>query len=163
MAIVWNLLPRSMFRCLFWEEVVTLSVMLHVLGAMKHRYCSNNQLQRVHHISFLAHFSKELPYNDYIEYYGPDFRLHIPSTNMENQNSKDYLEKYKYVIYPPNSDTLLRNKILENIRRIGRPNTYKGASSDLPPEASDSEDEEQLDPDNRRNSKRMATMQQLIW
>jgi len=86
--------------------------------------------------------SEELPYNDYIEYYGPDFRLHIPSTNMENQNTKDYLEKYK-------------NKILENIRRIGRPNASKGANSDLPPEASDSDEEEQLDPDNRRNTRHL--------
>jgi len=81
--------------------------------------------------------SEELPYNDYIEYYGPDFRLHIPSTNMENQNGKDYLEKYK-------------NKILENIRRIGKPNGSRGASSELPPDASDSDEDEQ-DPDNRRN------------
>ena len=36
-----------------------------------------------------------IPPNDYIEYYGPDFRLHIPSTNMENQNSGKYLEKCK--------------------------------------------------------------------
>lgn len=60
---------------------------------------------------FLKNFlflHKELPYNDYIEYFGPDFRLHVPSTNMENLNSKEYLERYK-------------NKILENIRRIGKP------------------------------------------
>jgi histone deacetylase 1/2 len=46
---------------------------------------------------FLISYCLELPYNDYIEYYGPEFRLHIPSTNMENANSVDYLEKYKYV------------------------------------------------------------------
>ena len=44
----------------------------------------------------------DLPYNDYIEYYGPDFRLHIPSTNMENANSREYLEKYKFVYFKNN-------------------------------------------------------------
>jgi len=36
----------------------------------------------------------QLPYNDYLEYYGPDYRLHIEPSNMENQNSSDYLEKH---------------------------------------------------------------------
>ena len=40
----------------------------------------------------------ELPYNDYFEYYGPDFKLHISPTNMSNQNAPDYLNKIKYVI-----------------------------------------------------------------
>lgn len=39
----------------------------------------------------------ELPYHDYIEYYGPDYRLHIVPTNMENLNSREYIEKCKYV------------------------------------------------------------------
>jgi len=83
---------------------------------------------------------EELPYNDYIEYYGPDFRLHIPSTNMENLNSKDYLEKY-------------RNKILENIRRIGKPNA---ASHEIPPDSYPaSDDDEDEDPDSRRSIRRM--------
>jgi len=86
-----------------------------------------------------AELSEELPYNDYIEYYGPDFRLHIPQTNMENLNSKDYLERYK-------------QKILENIRRIGKPNA---ASHERPPDIlpniSEEDDEEFQDPDNRRN------------
>eukprot|EP01119_Soliformovum_irregulare_P008686 TRINITY_DN21786_c0_g1_i1.p1 TRINITY_DN21786_c0_g1~~TRINITY_DN21786_c0_g1_i1.p1 ORF type:complete len:483 (-),score=63.55 TRINITY_DN21786_c0_g1_i1:827-2275(-) len=85
--------------------------------------------------------SDELPYNDYIEYYGPDFKLHVPPNNMENMNSKEYLEKYK-------------NKLLENIRRMGKPNA---SNHDIPPDgypASD-DDEENDDPDNRRNIWRM--------
>ncbi|CAE7249153.1 HDAC1 [Symbiodinium sp. KB8] len=35
----------------------------------------------------------ELPYNDYFEYYGPDYRLQIESSNMENLNSRKYLEE----------------------------------------------------------------------
>jgi histone deacetylase 1/2 len=38
----------------------------------------------------------ELPYNDYLEYFGPDYRLHYTPNNMENQNGREYLEKCKY-------------------------------------------------------------------
>jgi len=34
----------------------------------------------------------ELPYNAYFEYYGPDYRLHIQPSNMENVNSRKYLD-----------------------------------------------------------------------
>merc|ERR1711939_1057076 len=33
-----------------------------------------------------------LPYNDYFEYYGPEFKLDVPNNNMDNQNSKKYLD-----------------------------------------------------------------------
>ncbi|PRP77333.1 histone deacetylase family protein [Planoprotostelium fungivorum] len=73
----------------------------------------------------------ELPFNDYIEYYGPEYKLHVNATNMENLNAKEYLEKYK-------------NKILENIRRIGRPNA---ATHEIPPDAYEDSDEEEDDRD----------------
>lgn len=46
------------------------------------------------HLTKLLIIFAELPYNDYYEYYGPDFRLHVPNNNMDNQNSREYLEKY---------------------------------------------------------------------
>lgn len=33
-----------------------------------------------------------LPYNDYFEYYGPEYKLHLPVSNMENLNTPKYLE-----------------------------------------------------------------------
>ena len=39
----------------------------------------------------------ELPYNDYFEYYGPDFKLNLSPSNMANQNTGEYLDKIKYV------------------------------------------------------------------
>eukprot|EP01096_Ripella_sp_DP13-Kostka_P014306 TRINITY_DN6422_c0_g1_i1.p1 TRINITY_DN6422_c0_g1~~TRINITY_DN6422_c0_g1_i1.p1 ORF type:complete len:557 (+),score=200.09 TRINITY_DN6422_c0_g1_i1:25-1671(+) len=47
----------------------------------------------------------ELPYNDYMEYYGPDYRLHTTPSNMENLNSREYLENCKQII-------------LENLRHL---------------------------------------------
>eukprot|EP00301_Raphidiophrys_heterophryoidea_P017916 c2914_g1_i1.p1 GENE.c2914_g1_i1~~c2914_g1_i1.p1 ORF type:complete len:450 (-),score=130.21 c2914_g1_i1:1153-2451(-) len=35
----------------------------------------------------------KLPYNDFFEYYGPEFRLHIQPSNMENLNTPKHLEK----------------------------------------------------------------------
>ncbi|CAN0483707.1 unnamed protein product, partial [Laminaria digitata] len=37
--------------------------------------------------------SDMLPYNDYFEYYGPDYRLHMPTSNMENMNKRETLEE----------------------------------------------------------------------
>lgn len=39
-----------------------------------------------------------LPFNDYFQYFGPDYRLEVPSTNMENMNSPEYLQKMTSII-----------------------------------------------------------------
>ena len=44
-------------------------------------------------IAMDAKMADELPYNNYYEYYGPDFNLHIQPSNMENQNTPKYLER----------------------------------------------------------------------
>jgi len=89
--------------------------------------------------SLLLHtdVSDELPFNDYLEYYGPDFRLHITPTNMENLNDPKYLEKMKI-------------KLIENLRNLeGAP----GISLDqVPPDTYiDSDDED--DPEIRINQR----------
>lgn len=40
---------------------------------------------------------RDMPFNDYIEYFGPEFKLDVPASNMENSNSREYLEKTKWV------------------------------------------------------------------
>lgn len=47
--------------------------------------------------------AEEIPFNDYFEYYGPDYCLSVPSNNMVNLNTPEYLEKCKH-------------RILENLR-----------------------------------------------
>jgi histone deacetylase 1/2 len=49
--------------------------------------------------------ANELPYNDYFEYFGPDFKLHISPSNMSNLNTSDYLEKVK-------------SRLFENLRML---------------------------------------------
>lgn len=46
-----------------------------------------------------------LPYNEYFNYYGPEYRLDVVPSNMENHNTKEYLDK-------------LRVRIIENLRNV---------------------------------------------
>ncbi|KAJ3195601.1 hypothetical protein HK101_011664 [Irineochytrium annulatum] len=57
----------------------------------------------------------EIPYNDYFQYYGPDFRLDVPASNMENLNTREYLEKIKYAFLLLASPS---SKILESLRSV---------------------------------------------
>ena len=43
--------------------------------------------------------SNKLPSNAYYEYYGPDYKLHITPSNMENNNSQKYLETMKLKLF----------------------------------------------------------------
>jgi histone deacetylase 1/2 len=46
-----------------------------------------------------------LPANDYSEYFGPTNTLHITPSNMENQNTREYIDG-------------IRNRILENLSKL---------------------------------------------
>uniref|UniRef100_A0A8C5PQA3 Histone deacetylase 2 n=1 Tax=Leptobrachium leishanense TaxID=445787 RepID=A0A8C5PQA3_9ANUR len=78
----------------------------------------------------------ELPYNDYFEYFGPDFKLHISPSNMTNQNTPEYMEKIK-------------QRLFENLRML--PHAPGVQMQAIPEDAiqEDSGDEEGEDPDKR--------------
>ena len=65
-----------------------------MLLASDFKHLINQYLIFILKISFDCVFV-ELPYNDYFEYYGPDFKLHISTSNMANQNTPEYLDKIK--------------------------------------------------------------------
>ncbi|KKK15890.1 hypothetical protein P175DRAFT_0451337 [Aspergillus ochraceoroseus IBT 24754] len=46
----------------------------------------------------------DLPYNDYYEYFAPDYELNVRPSNMDNANTKDYLDK-------------IRAQVVENLKR----------------------------------------------
>ena len=46
-------------------------------------------------VALNVEIANELPYNDYFEYFGPDFKLHISPSNMTNQNTPEYMDKIK--------------------------------------------------------------------
>lgn len=82
----------------------------------------------------------ELPYNDYFEYFGPDFKLHISPSNMTNQNTNEYLEKIK-------------QRLFENLRML--PHAPGVQMQAIPEDAPhpDSGDEDEEDPDKHVSSK----------
>ena len=49
--------------------------------------------------------SNQLPYNDYHEFFAPDFNLHIEKSNMTNLNSPAYIEDCTV-------------KLMENLRNV---------------------------------------------
>lgn len=80
--------------------------------------------------------ANELPYNDYFEYFGPDFKLHISPSNMTNQNTTEYMDKIKTRLY-------------ENLRMI--PHAPGVQMQPIPEDAihEDSDKEEESNPDKR--------------
>jgi len=49
--------------------------------------------------------SNDLPYNDFFEYYAPDFKLHLSASNMDNMNKREHLDN-------------ITNKILQNLKNL---------------------------------------------
>ena len=82
----------------------------------------------------------ELPYNDYFEYFGLDFKLHISPSNMTNQNTPEYMEKIK-------------QRLFENLHML--PHAPGVQMQAIPEDAvhEDSGDEDGEDPDKRISSK----------
>ncbi|KAF2274313.1 uncharacterized protein EI97DRAFT_495351 [Westerdykella ornata] len=86
-----------------------------------------------------AEMSKQLPYNDYYEYFAPDYELDVRPSNMENANSPDYLNR-------------IMNTVIENIRRTGKPSVEAFQTVPENPltrgmESDDEDEEDDLDVD----------------
>jgi histone deacetylase 1/2 len=52
--------------------------------------------------------SKEIPLNEYFEYFGPTYELDVQASNMDDLNSREYLDRMKRIV-------------LENLRQTGGP------------------------------------------
>jgi histone deacetylase 1/2 len=86
-----------------------------------------------------------LPYNDYFEYYGPDYRLHMPVSNMENANKPEYLDNVKVQIFD----------ILKQVEPVPGVAVQTGSSLETPADLKAPEqDEDKLNPDARQIGKR---------
>ncbi|KAI7895419.1 uncharacterized protein EV154DRAFT_495883 [Mucor mucedo] len=76
----------------------------------------------------------DMPYNDYYEYFGPDYKLDVRPSNMENLNTPDYLEKIKTQVFENLSRTLFAPSV---------------QMQEVPRDHDMSEDEDEQDPDDR--------------
>ncbi|PWN53813.1 hypothetical protein IE53DRAFT_383654 [Violaceomyces palustris] len=82
--------------------------------------------------------SAQVPVNEYYEYFGPDYRLDVRPNNMEDLNTREYLEKIKIQVF-------------ENLRHTGHAPSIQGhVEPRFDHEAArDDEDEEMDDPEVR--------------
>jgi len=88
--------------------------------------------------------ANKLPFNEYYEYFGPDYNLHITPTNMTNDNSDEYLRKV--------TQTLLKQ--LYSLEAVPGVQIQTGATSSMTPKAvveleSSKTRESEADPDER--------------
>uniref|UniRef100_A0A453BXL8 Histone deacetylase n=1 Tax=Aegilops tauschii subsp. strangulata TaxID=200361 RepID=A0A453BXL8_AEGTS len=80
-------------------------------------------------------FFAEIPDNEYIEYFGPDYTLKVPNLNMDNLNSKTYLSSIKV-------------QVMESLRAIQHAPGVQ--MQEVPPDFYVPDfDEDELDPDER--------------
>ncbi|KAG9235604.1 hypothetical protein BJ875DRAFT_483087 [Amylocarpus encephaloides] len=83
-----------------------------------------------------------LPFNEYYEYYGPDYELDVRSSNMENANSRDYLEKIKIQVI----ENLKKTAHAPSVQMTDVPRTtLTGATDDDDAELDDLDDDENKD------------------
>uniref|UniRef100_A0A4W3HAR2 Histone deacetylase n=1 Tax=Callorhinchus milii TaxID=7868 RepID=A0A4W3HAR2_CALMI len=81
--------------------------------------------------------SDELPYNEYFEYFAPDFTLHPDvSTRIENQNSRQYLDQ-------------IRQTIFENLKMLNHAPSVQ--IHDVPSDLLSYERTDEPDPDERNS------------
>ncbi|KIK98511.1 hypothetical protein PAXRUDRAFT_801234 [Paxillus rubicundulus Ve08.2h10] len=84
----------------------------------------------------------EIPVNEYYEYFGPDYELDVKSSNTEDMNTPEYLDRVK-------------NIVMDNLRRLGGPPGVQ--MSDVPKTPIDdamddmNQDENLVLPDTRRH------------
>ncbi|KMZ66840.1 Histone deacetylase 19 [Zostera marina] len=77
----------------------------------------------------------KMPQNEYYEYFGPDYTLHVAPSNMENKNSRQLLEE-------------IRGKLLENLSKLRHAPSVQ--FQERPPDTDmPEEDEDHKNPDER--------------
>jgi histone deacetylase 1/2 len=62
--------------------------------------------------------TSDIPENEYYEYFGPEYKLDVKSSNVEDFNTRPYLDR-------------VRNVIFENLRHIGGPPSVQMTGSSL--------------------------------
>lgn len=85
----------------------------------------------------------ELPYNDFYEYYAPDFQLHLTAANMENANKRDTLDN-------------ITTRILQNLKNLqGAPSVQMNS---IPPDWSLNQEQSMQEQEDAKPDKRLPSM-----
>jgi hypothetical protein len=56
--------------------------------------CTNISCQTA--VAVGVELDNQMPYNEYFEYFGPEYNLHISPTSMANKNTKSYLDSIRF-------------------------------------------------------------------
>ncbi|SGZ08768.1 BQ5605_C030g10815 [Microbotryum silenes-dioicae] len=81
-----------------------------------------------------------IPMNEYYEYYGPTYQLDVPQCNMDDLNTREYLEKIKTQVF----ETLRHTGAAPSVQLQPIPRTAMDLDSD-------DEEEDTRDPNQRRS------------
>jgi len=90
----WNLSIKGHAACL--EHMKTYNVPLLVLGGGGYTIRNVSRCWAYETAMLIgqeAAVSDDLPWHEYSDYYAPDFKLHPPVSNMQNQNSRESLDQ----------------------------------------------------------------------
>ena len=82
-----------------------------------------------------------LPYNEYYEYYGPDYELEVRSSNMENANNYEYLEKIKIAVI----ENLKKTAPVPSVQMTDIPRQSLGMTDEEEAELDDLDEDENKD------------------
>jgi len=90
---------------------------------------------------------EDLPFNDYYDYFSPTYTLTVPSNNMENLNSREYLHKIMSIV-------------LENIKRTGTGHSPSVPIQNVPRDREDdgSEEDERREMEERRRNNKIGKL-----
>ncbi|KAL3896704.1 MAG: hypothetical protein SGPRY_013210, partial [Prymnesium sp.] len=138
----WNLSIRGHTQCL--ELVKSFNVPLLVLGGGGYTIRNVSRCWAYETARLLdQHISDNVPWHEYMDYYGPDYKLHVPVSNMENDNTAASLEKTKARIF----EALSQIEHCPNVQmQTGQPGTRRNPD----PLGADSEEEDEWSADSRR-------------
>ncbi len=88
----WNLSIKGHAACL--EHMKTYDVPLLVLGGGGYTIRNVSRCWAYETAKLLdQHISDDMPWHEHVGYYGPDYKLHVPISNMENDNTREDLER----------------------------------------------------------------------
>ena len=98
-------------------------------------------------LSVTTNTHEDLPYNDYYDYFSPTYTLTVPSNNMENLNSREYLHKTMSIV-------------LENIKRTGTGHAPSVPIQNVPGDREEdgSEEEERREMEERRRDNKIGKL-----
>jgi hypothetical protein len=115
-------------------------------GPMKQAFSLDSELDQAYVIEKLW-ANLDLPYNDYYDYFSPTYTLTVPSNNMENLNSREYLHKIMSIV-------------LENIKRTGTNHAPSVQMQNVPRDREDdgSEEEERREMEERRRDNKIGKL-----